>query len=173
LKAAFIDTSAVAAILFEEAGWRELHQLLSEVGPLYASNLLEAELRSAAARENVDQKDVDEALSRLEWVLPERPLSQELRAVASCGTPLKGADSWHLACALFLAGDPSVLPFLTLDGDQALGAGRLGFKVIPGTSKPTPGAQETQAVYNAGKPISKRLKKKLPKTNFLTSKTRR
>ena len=91
---------------------------------LFASNLVEAELRAAAARERVEL-DAD-LLTWLDWVLPDRPLTDELTRVLSAGY-LRGADAWHLACALYLAGDPADLPFLTLDGRQRVVARRLGF----------------------------------------------
>ena len=146
----FTDTSALVALLFEEPGSFEIRRLFATLDQVYASNLLEAEVRGAAVREDVGQREVDSFLAKVKWVLPERPLSQELRAVSSCGVHLKGADAWHLACALYLAGDPSLLPFLTLDGDQAEAATRLGFKVLPGTSLRGSPARETQAVYQTG-----------------------
>jgi len=40
---------------------------------------------------------------------------------------LKGADLWHLACAVFLAANPRELVFLTLDQRQKTVAAKLGF----------------------------------------------
>jgi PIN domain nuclease of toxin-antitoxin system len=173
LKSAYLDTSALAAILFEEQGSTVIRDFLSKLDWVYSSNLLEAEMRSAMTRENLEQLDLDGLLSHVKWVLPERPLTQELRAAAACGIHLRGADLWHVACALFLAGDPSVLPFVTLDQNQALAAARLGFKVLPeplttGTSfrEPSgiysscPEQSRTGAVYKAKKPQKRRGKKK-------------
>lgn len=42
---------------------------------------------------------------------------------------VKGADAWHLACALYAAGDPRDLTFLTLDRRQRTVARRLGFRL--------------------------------------------
>ena len=159
MKTAFIDTSALAAILFEERAFPAVQNILGNLDTVRASNLLEAEIRSAAARESVDQLEVDSVLSKVKWVLPDRPLSQELRAVASCGVSLRGADSWHLACALYLAGDPSNLPFLTLDGDQALAAERLGFKVLPEAITSSGGVRESQAAYKTNQLRAKKRKK--------------
>ena len=40
---------------------------------------------------------------------------------------LRGADLWHLASALYLAGNPRNLPFITLDERQEVVARKLGF----------------------------------------------
>jgi predicted nucleic acid-binding protein len=135
LKAAFVDTSALAALLFDEPSSSGLSDILVDLEWVYASPLLEAEIRSAAARENLEQSDVDAVLSRVKWVQPDRPLTQEMKSIVSAGLYLRGADLWHLACALYLAGDPSVLPFVTLDGAQAEAAARLGFQVLPGRER--------------------------------------
>ena len=92
-----------------------------------ASNLLEAELRSALAREGVEDR-AEDLLSLVRWVLPNRPLSGEFDRVLSAGY-LRGADLWHVATALFLVPDGRGFTFLTLDDRQRDVAGRLGFKV--------------------------------------------
>ena len=83
---------------------------------LVASNLLEAELRAACAREEVRW---DPALvSAISWLLPGRLLSDELARVLAAGY-LRGADLWHIACALFVAGEIGApVEFLTLDERQ-------------------------------------------------------
>ena len=151
MKSAFIDTSALASILFKEPAYPAVLNILEGLETVSASCLLEAEIRSAAVRESIDQGDVDGVLSKVEWVLPDRPLSHEIRSIVSKGIPLRGAELWHLACALYLAGDPANLPFVTLDGGQAGAAERLGFKVLPAVSPRSSGAREPQAVYGAKK----------------------
>jgi hypothetical protein len=59
-------------------------------------------------------------------VYPNRPLSDEFERVMVEGY-VKGADLWHLACALFLAPEPKDLAFVTLDKRQEEVARRLGF----------------------------------------------
>ena len=54
---------------------------------------------------------------------PEQEVGQ---AVLDAGQ-LRGADAWHLACALYLSPEPRELEFLTLDGRQAAVAVALGF----------------------------------------------
>ena len=41
---------------------------------------------------------------------------------------VRGADLWHLACALYVAASPGELTFLTLDERQRTVAKALGFK---------------------------------------------
>ena len=92
---------------------------------LVAANLVEAEVRSALAREGVrpDRNPV----AGLRWILPDRPLSVEIATVAAVGD-VRGADLWHLACALYVAESPAELTFLTLDDRQGAAAKALGFK---------------------------------------------
>ena len=90
-----------------------------------SSNLLEAELRAAFAREKVGL--AGDLFDWMKWVLPERPLTPELER-AFAGGYLQGADAWHLACALYIAEEPGKLAFLTLDRRQRAVARQLGFR---------------------------------------------
>jgi predicted nucleic acid-binding protein len=123
--AAYVDSSIVAAIVFGESGAKQLARRLQSCQQLFSSQLLEAEVRSAARRE---RRPVDEGwFAGLTWVMPSRSLSAELTRVLETGY-LRGADCWHLACALYLAPEPSELPFLTLDSRQRSAAAALGFR---------------------------------------------
>jgi predicted nucleic acid-binding protein len=122
---AYVDSSCLVAVAFDEPGARKLAARLRRFDRLFSSNLLEAELRSALVREGVDGH-IEELLSWLTWVYPNRPLTPEYARITTAGY-LRGADLWHLANALFLAPDPTDLRFLTLDGRQGAVARRLGF----------------------------------------------
>ena len=124
MNVAYLDTSCLVAVAFAEQGHQALAARLTSLNQRFASNLLEAELRAALQREGVD--DGGALMDGLSWVLPDRPLSLELGLVLEAGA-LRGADAWHLACALYLSPDPSELPFLTLDRRQAAIARKLGF----------------------------------------------
>lgn len=124
MKTAYVDTSCLVAVAFGEPGSDEMAHRLESYGLLVGSNLVEAELRSAFVRERVAPDHP--ILTWIRWVLPNRPLSPEMTAVLSAGR-VRGADLWHLACALYVAGAPRDLPFLTLDQKQAEVARRLGF----------------------------------------------
>ncbi len=123
---AYVDTSALVAIVFGEPGATKTIRQLEAFDELFASNLLEAELKASLARERVPVEP--DLVSWISWVLPNRPLTAEYGRVLAAGY-LRGADLWHLACALFLAGDPSAIAFLTLDRQQRAVARKLGFRL--------------------------------------------
>ncbi len=127
---AYVDTSCIISIVFDEPGSRRLAKYLEGRDRLFASNLLEAELKSTLTREGVENHG-DEVLSWISWVNPDRPLTREFDRITSFGY-LGGADLWHIATALFLSPNTSELAFLTLDKRQAEIAVKLGF---PGVAK--------------------------------------
>ena len=125
MKAAYVDTSCLVAIAFDEPERTEVASRLAEHDMLLSSNLLEAEFRAALARESVD---LDEALfSWITWVLPDRPLSAEITRVLGSAY-LRGADLWHLSMAVYVSSNPAALTFLTLDQRQSEVAEGLGFR---------------------------------------------
>ncbi len=126
MKAAYVDTSCLVAIAFDEPERTEVASRLGEHEMLLSSNLLEAEFRAVLARESAD---LDEALfSWITWVLPDRPLSAEITRVLGAAY-LRGADLWHLSMAIYVTSDPADLTFLTLDQRQREVAEALGFRV--------------------------------------------
>ncbi len=125
MNVAYVDTSCLVALAFNEAGASALARRLGRFDRLVASNLAEAELRAAFVREG--RTGAPTALDRLSWIVPDRPLSPEIARVLAAGY-VRGADCWHLATALYLAADPEQLAFLTLDRAQATLARALGFK---------------------------------------------
>ena len=124
MKAAYVDTSCLVAIAFGERGATAVERRLAGFDALVASNLLEAELRAAFKREKTD--GVDALLGMIEWIAPERPLSEEIARVLSAGY-VRGADCWHPATALYLSPVPSEISFVTLDERQREVAATLGF----------------------------------------------
>ena len=116
------------AIVFGEEGGAKAARQIGLVDEAVSSNLLEAELRAAALREQVELDD--EVLTALSWVLPDRPLTAEIEAVLRVGY-LRGADLWHLACALYVFGDVKERLFLSLGERQRGAAERLGFIIGP------------------------------------------
>jgi hypothetical protein len=125
VRAAFVDSSCLVAIALGERSTARLTATLEAFDVLLASGLLEAELRCALAREGVEA-DPRELLEPLSWVLPDRPLGAEIERVLAGGY-IRGADVWHLACALYVEPAPGELVFLTLDQAQGKAAARLGF----------------------------------------------
>ncbi len=125
MKAAYVDTSCLVAVAFGEKGAASVGRRLEGFDELFSSNLLEAEFRASLVREEVD--DATYLLSWFTWVLPDQPLSREFGKVLAAGY-LRGADLWHVGCALFLSdGKPSDLHLLTLDDRQRAVAEQLGF----------------------------------------------
>lgn len=124
MSAAYLDTSCLVAVAFGEPGHEALTAQLDRLDQLFSSNLLEAELRAVLRREGVEEGE--SLMDGLSWVLPDRPLTPEIEAVLGAGS-VRGADAWHLACALYLSPDPGELEFLTLDRRQATVARALGF----------------------------------------------
>src|SRR5712692_6326774 len=129
MRLAYVDTSCLVAVTFDEPGGREIQTLLSRFDRLFSSNLLEAEWRAALVREGVTHAD-DSYLAGLTWVIPNRSLSPEIERVLGAGY-LRGADAWHLACALFLDQTARELAVVTLDGGQRAVAAALGFATRP------------------------------------------
>jgi predicted nucleic acid-binding protein len=124
VKPAYVDTSCLVAIAFSESGYDRTAQRLQRFDQLFASNLLEAEFRSALKREDVS-KDGENLLSWLSWVFPDRPLTAEYAEILKHGY-VSGADLWHLACALYLRRLLGQLEFLTLDDRQRRLGERIG-----------------------------------------------
>jgi predicted nucleic acid-binding protein len=115
MKTAYVDTSYLVALALGERGSTRLAKSLKAYDRLLASNLLEAELRSALHRERVTADPAD-LLSAITWAHPDRTLSAEMSTILDAGH-VRGADLWHLAVALFI--DPErEIDFLTLDERQ-------------------------------------------------------
>lgn len=122
---AYVDTSAVLAIAFHEPEWEAVAVRMGSYSGLTSSNLLEAEVRSAYAREG--RTFVPGVLSEIEWIFPDRSLSTEIAPVLNTGY-LRGADLWHVATALYISPEPDKRMFLTLDNHQRAVAAALGFQ---------------------------------------------
>jgi hypothetical protein len=110
---------------FEEPGSRDLMLRLSRFDSLFSSPLTEAEFRSALRRER-RLGIVGNLLSWLTWVYPRRRLTPELEQILEIDSP-RGADLWHLSCALFLRPRLQDLRFFTLDERQDQIARALNF----------------------------------------------
>jgi len=124
VKVAYVDTSYLVSIAFGEAGSPALSRRLDAFDDVASSNLLEAELLATFARERLELDR--NFLSKISWIVPDRPLHAEIAQVLTRGY-LRGADCWHLATALYLAHDASTMSFLTLDSRQRSVARTLGF----------------------------------------------
>ena len=126
MSVAYVDTSALIAVAFNESGGAAIASRLAEPSFLLSSNLLEAELRSACLREGISFSP--QLFSNLKWVFPDRSLAPEITVVLEAGY-LRGADLWHVASALYVARDPGDMWFVTLDERQRTVAEAVGFIV--------------------------------------------
>jgi hypothetical protein len=127
VSAAYLDSSFLLAILLGESRARSLQGLAARFDDLLAGDLLVAEALATAAREDLELELLTPAIEGIDLVLPDRSLEPEMREVLQHGR-LRGADLWHLACALYVAGDArEELAFLSRDAPQRRLARRLGF----------------------------------------------
>ncbi len=133
MNAAYVDTSALAAIAFGERDAAALAPQLDGFDRLLSSNLLEAELRAAFMREKLEFDET--VVAGIEWVLPERPLTPEFAAALGAGY-LRGADLWHVATALYISPDPRDISFVTVDARQGTAAEALGFVPLEAATSP-------------------------------------
>ena len=125
MSAAYVDSSVLVAIAFREEGSGALRDRLLRFGRLYSSNLQEAEVRSALAREGVGF--AQRYLARIRWVYPFRPLTEEIEKVLEAGY-LRGAHPWHVANALYAFPRAAEVGFFADERQRAVAA-ELGFEV--------------------------------------------
>ena len=123
---AYVDSSAIVGIAFQDNGWTAMERRLGRFSNLWSSNLVEAEVRAAHGRER-RAFDV-RVLSGVRWVLPDRPLTTEIASILQAGY-LRGAELWHIATALYAAPEPGDISFVTLDDRQRTVAATLGFRI--------------------------------------------
>jgi predicted nucleic acid-binding protein len=127
LSGAYLDSSFLLAILLQEPRYRALQTTLGSFDDLIAGDLLVAEVLATAAREDLPLERIRPVIESIALVLPARSLEPELLEVLQQGR-LRGADLWHLACALYVAGEEREgLAFLSRDAPQRGLARRLGF----------------------------------------------
>lgn len=126
MSVAYVDTSALVAIVLEEPTGPAVAGQLDKFTTRVASNLLEAELRAALAREQLGFEP--RLVADIRWVLPDQPLTPELATVLQAGY-LRGADLWHVAAALYVARQLGQIAFVTLDERQRSVAAALAFQV--------------------------------------------
>ena len=123
---AYVDTSVLAAIAFDEPGAAEHARRLDGFTRLLSSNLLEAEMRAAFAREKLYFRE--STIAGIEWITPDRTLALEVAAVLETGD-LPAAGLWHVATALFVFPYTGQFAFATLDARQTAVAEALGLPV--------------------------------------------
>lgn len=119
------------ALLFDEPHASALARKLASLDELISSALFVAELFAALSRESRPLADAEPWLDAVSLVFPGQSLAPECKQVLEAGY-LRGADLWHLATAVFLAGrERDQLLFVSLDERQRRQAKQLGFRVWP------------------------------------------
>ena len=113
----FVDTSVFASILLKETGALKFQKKLRAAKTVISSSLLEAELYAICKREKIEFSIIDEALSYISLLFPEKSLKTEYARIFSHGY-CRGADAHHIACALYLDPELKNLKFLTADKRQ-------------------------------------------------------
>ena len=127
MSVAYVDSSALTAVVFDEPPASTLASRINGFDRLISSNLLEAELRATFVREKLDFEE--SIILGIDWILPDRTLAPEFKTVLRAGY-LRGADLWHVATALYVSSGLPRLSFATLDVRQAVVADALGLVVV-------------------------------------------
>lgn len=124
---AYVDSSFVLPIALDEANAGDSRRVLSRSDELLSSDLIVAECLSTARREGIDLEAMLTALCAIQLVMPPRSLAPEIQHALEEGH-LRGADLWHVACALSVTGDARAeCAFLSRDQQQRRVANLLGF----------------------------------------------
>lgn len=127
MNAIYVDTSILVAMFFEDSS--KHRQLLQNADEVVSSALIEAEFLSVIHREQVSVADGLRYLKQISLVVPDRSISKELEVVFSKAYA-RGADAFHLACALYLDPTAGELRFLTADKQQEKAAKAIGFTTL-------------------------------------------
>lgn len=131
MKLAYVDTSVLVTLLFKESGAAKIHNLLLSYDEIFSSHLIEAELASVASREKIDMILVKKILDNVSLIMPDRSLYEEYTEIFAKGY-CRGADAYHLACALYLDDKEQKIHFLSHDRQQTKVASSCGLNV-PGS----------------------------------------
>jgi predicted nucleic acid-binding protein len=131
VKRAYVDTSAVVAVQFGEPARPRVLAVMRAHEELVSVSFFVAEMLAALRRAALPLEAADQLLGRLARFVPPDDLRAECEQALAVG-PLRGADLWHVAAALRLAGrHRKRLTFCTLDTAQRAVAAKLGFPVAP------------------------------------------
>jgi len=125
MNVAYVDTSFLVCTKLKQPGFAAAIRKLRSFDELFSANLLEAEIRSVIAREQI--LTGADLLKGVRWIIPNRTLGGEIEKVLSAGY-VRGADCGHLAAALYLSHEVGSISSLTLDERQRVVARALGFR---------------------------------------------
>jgi len=111
MKRGYIDTSVLVALHFGQSEARRAARFLRALDVSFSVNLIVPELLATLNREGRPLHEADRLLARIALYSPTESLRPQCEAALAAG-PLRGADLWHVAAALAIAGGPGlqVLP---------------------------------------------------------------
>ncbi|MFI5297949.1 MAG: PIN domain-containing protein [Polyangiales bacterium] len=131
MKRAYVDTSALVAVQFGELDRPRVLKVLRAHDALVSTSLVVAEMLATLRRANLPVGSAGPLLKRIERLALPDDLRDECEQALAVGA-LRGADLWHVATALRLAGKHRKrLTFCSLDQAQRGVAAGLGFPVAP------------------------------------------
>ncbi len=130
MKHGYIDTSVLVALHLGQGEARRAARILRVLEQPISANLVVPELLCALKREGRPLDEADHLLARISLFFPSTSLRAECEAALTIGA-LRGADLFHVAAALAIAGPKRRKEFLfaTFDEAQRVVAKRLGFAV--------------------------------------------
>ena len=131
MKRLYIDTSALVAVQFGEPARARVLAVMRSHDQVISTSLVSAEMLAALRRADLPLTSADRLLERVARLAPPDDMRAKCEQALAQGS-LRGADLWHVASALRLAGKHRKrLPFCTLDAGQRAVAAALGFPVTP------------------------------------------
>ncbi len=130
MKSGYVDTSVLVALHFGQGEARRAARVLRSLDQAISVSLVVPEFLAALKREGRPLGEADHLLGRISLFFPAEALRAECEAALTAGA-LRGADLWHVAAALAIAGPKRRKEFLfaTFDERQREVAKKLGFAV--------------------------------------------
>ncbi len=130
MKRGYIDTSVLVALHFGQGEARRAARILRGLDQAISVTLVVPEILASLKREGRPLHEADRLLARISLFSPGEVLRAECEEALAKG-PLRGADLWHVAAALAIAGPKRRrdLLFASFDERQRDVAGALGFSL--------------------------------------------
>lgn len=125
----YVDTSVVIGVYFREKEYQRMRTTLSEAADVLSSSLLVAEMASTFKREEIDMVFLEPCVQSISIYYPNASLLPYYKKILTQGY-CRGANLFHLACAMQLDPEVKELSFATHDSQQKKLAEKLGFRVI-------------------------------------------
>ena len=126
MKICYVDSSVIVGILFCEKESPAWIRYINSCDEVISANLTEAEVLSAATRESISLDSAKSLLDAISLIQPDRTLRKEYERIFSSGY-CRGADAFHIACALYLDPEAKEIIFFTVDKQQEKVAKSVGF----------------------------------------------